>query len=864
MRIKTKLVALFAVPLLALGGIAALGFRSRTVADNAAATSHMIILVNQAQQEFNSALATERLSRLDAGIGQGALDSLAATTDGALDLVIERDGLTEAGETNLRSALQQARSTNDAWLAINFYNDASDAMQSETGLDLDQVTDADLFTKLLVSINMGNSLETRDRAWLEYFAEQETDSPRVVEIAGAFAEADRSQQDALRLALPEDLNRFNEALLSEAAQNLTATEAVAVQGLTSNEFRVSADSALDQVMARRVVVDSAHRAHDGALDVLIQDRHDQTIAERQLFGLLAAVGAIVLLGMLYTINRSISAPLDELVDRADHVANAQLPALIARLRTSRGLAEISDPPQIKTSSNDEIGDLVRAFNEMQTTAHTLATEQAISRRNVSDMFVNLGRRNQQLLQRMIGMVTELERTEENPETLESLFALDHMVTRMRRNAESLLVLAGSQAPRQWAKPVALEKATRGALTEVEKYQRIVINPMDPTLIQGAVVVDVTHLLAELLENALSFSDPSTAVTIDGQSTAEGYLMSITDHGIGMSEQELFENNQRLNNPPQLDLAPTRFLGLFVVGRLADRHGIEVQLVPGARQGTVARIQIPNDVLAFDDDAPAGDAGILDLASLPPVESALPVEDLPQLADTPPASLSPEPIALPEQRPEPVVSSEPVHQIPDPITPIPEVATPVPEPLRLQQPAQPPAAQPFPPISQPEPTSPLPTRGAIAQPTSDVARQAPQPQTAPPAQPQPQTRQAVPQAQVAPPVQHRPQQQAPAQVSPQPQHRPAAGPAEGERRRPVPGLQHPTPPASNAPLPSAGLPTRVPGSAVPPAGLTPTGPAPVDTNPQEAATGFSSMMSAFSSGVNRGLQDSDIEPEGSNQ
>ena len=847
MRIKTKLVALFAVPLLALGGIAALGFRSRTVADNSAETAHMAILTNEALQNFSNALASERLGRLDAGVNTDQQSALRTVTDEALDLTLARSSASAETQTTIQSSLEQARTAANAWVSISLYNETSDLVSEGVGSGVSQITDADLLTKLLVSSTFGESLEASDRAWLQYFASAQVDNPDVVAIATAFAQANRSQQDALGLANAEDRSRFTNALVTDPARALATTEAIALEGLAAGEFRVNANDALSQIVDRRAVLEAAHVAHNASLDTLIQDRHDTTIAERQLFGLLAAVGAIVLLGMLYTINRSISAPLDELVHRADHVANAQLPALIARLRTSRGLGDLPDPPQIKISSNDEIGDLVRAFNEMQTTAHTLATEQAISRRNVSDMFVNLGRRNQQLLQRMIGMVTDLERTEENPETLESLFALDHMVTRMRRNAESLLVLAGSQAPRQWAKPVAIEKATRGALTEVEKYQRIVINPMDTSLIQGAVVVDVTHLLAELLENALSFSDPATAVTIDGQQTADGYLMSITDHGIGMSEQELFENNQRLNNPPQLDLAPTRFLGLFVVGRLADRHGIHVHLVPGAKQGTVARIEIPHEVLAVDEEAlPSSSDGVLDLADLPAVVSAMP----PALQEAP-LPVEPLPVdPVPTMAPEPAVAAIPLPDL-NPLAPAPAIAeSQAPEPLRVQQPAPLPATEPFPPIAQPASVQQLPTRSAPVHPIPQPAPVQQQPQQ----QIQPQVR---PQAQPH-------QFQAP-NPNPAPLHNPAPQ-AEGERRRPMPGIEHPTPPPA-ATLPTraqTGLPTRVPGSAVPPPALAGPAPAPTPGNPQEAASGFSSMMSAFSSGVNRGLEDSDNEPERPNQ
>ena len=178
---------------------------------------------------------------------------------------------------------------------------------------------------------------------------------------------------------------------------------------------------------------------------------------------------------------------------------------------------------------------------------------------------------------MLSLISELERDEQDPDVLQGLYRLDHMATRMRRNAESLLVLAGNRSPRQWSRPVPVEDVLRSALSEVENFERIEIGDIAPNIIRGAVVTDVTHLLAELLDNATNFSDPTTKVKISAFETEDGVDIEIADQGFGITETDLVELNTRITNPPALDEAPSRLLGLFVVGRLAQQHNIDVRL-----------------------------------------------------------------------------------------------------------------------------------------------------------------------------------------------------------------------------------------------------------------------------------------------
>ena len=228
----------------------------------------------------------------------------------------------------------------------------------------------------------------------------------------------------------------------------------------------------------------------------------------------------------------------------------------------------------------------------------VAVEQSrLLRKGMGDLFVNLARRNQSLLERQLELLDELERNEHDPGALDALFKLDHMATRMRRNAESLLVLSGAEQPRQWQQPIALVDVVRAAAAEIADFPRVELLGVDQELaVSGRAVADLAHLLAELLENATSFSPPDAAVVVSGAPTANGFVLAIADQGIGIPADRLAAGNELLRHPPVVGLALSRALGLHVVGLLAARHGIAVELRPGAPLGTVALVTLPHEIL----------------------------------------------------------------------------------------------------------------------------------------------------------------------------------------------------------------------------------------------------------------------------
>ena len=262
-------------------------------------------------------------------------------------------------------------------------------------------------------------------------------------------------------------------------------------------------------------------------------------------------------------------------------------------------ADLPEVDAIPVTSHDEIGELVTAFNLMSSTAVGLVGEQAAARRSIADMFMNLGRRNQKLLNRLLRNLDRLERDEEDPDVLAALYDIDHITTRMRRNAESLLVLAGAEQSRSFNKPAAVGDVVRAALAEVENFQRVNVIGDGHQLLTGECVADVAHLIAELLENGLAFSPPETMVQVTTRMTPRGYIVVVTDNGVGMSPDKLAESNQRIASALSKEETPSKFLGLFVVGRLAARRGIAVELFESPTGGVTARVTLPASALYVD-------------------------------------------------------------------------------------------------------------------------------------------------------------------------------------------------------------------------------------------------------------------------
>jgi signal transduction histidine kinase len=342
---------------------------------------------------------------------------------------------------------------------------------------------------------------------------------------------------------------------------------------------------------------------DTAVTVLNANATPAIDAKRRLWAVSAVGAAGLILTLLVTIllARSINRRLSELRRSALTLAQEQLPAVVGRLRRGESVDVAAEAPPIRVG-NDEIGQVGQAIDAVRQTAIRSAIDEASIRQGVNDMFRNLARRNQSLLQRQLSVLDDMERRATDPDVLEDLFKMDHLTTRMRRHAEGLIILSGAPPGRSWSAPVKLIDVMRGAVAEVEDYARVTVSTQARTALAGSAVTDVIHLLAELIENATSLSPPFTQVRVGGESVAHGFAIEIEDRGLGMTPQRLAELNDRLANPPDLNPANTEQLGLFVVGQLGRRHRISVMLRPSPYGGTTVVVLIPPDLIV--DEAPA--------------------------------------------------------------------------------------------------------------------------------------------------------------------------------------------------------------------------------------------------------------------
>ncbi|MGI5269671.1 nitrate- and nitrite sensing domain-containing protein [Nonomuraea sp. CA-218870] len=323
-----------------------------------------------------------------------------------------------------------------------------------------------------------------------------------------------------------------------------------------------------------------------------QELRDSEIRNAIIVGTLIVGLLLIVLLLTVAIARSMVTPLRRLRTEALEIAGFRLPDVVRQLRVS-GETTAPEIRPIDIAGNDEIGEVARAFDQVHRQAVRLAGEEAELRGNISAMFVNLSRRTQTLVERQISLIDGLEKGEQDGGRLADLFKLDHLATRMRRNSENLLVLAGHEPTRRRSQPAKLVDVVRAALSEVEGYERVQVKVHRATSVLGSVANDLVHLVAELVENALQFSPGNAQVTVSSSLIeGGGALLSVTDSGISMTDEELADANRRLAEPPVVDVSVSRRMGLFVVGRLALRHGIRVQLRRGDGTGLIAMVLIP--------------------------------------------------------------------------------------------------------------------------------------------------------------------------------------------------------------------------------------------------------------------------------
>ncbi|SNX56945.1 signal transduction histidine kinase [Streptomyces sp. TLI_55] len=318
----------------------------------------------------------------------------------------------------------------------------------------------------------------------------------------------------------------------------------------------------------------------------------------------AVAGVLGLLALLFSVflsvrvGRGLIRDLRQLRLEAHEASGVRLPSVMRRLSAGEQVDVETEVPRLEYDKN-EIGEVGQALNTLQRAAVEAAVKQAELRAGVAEVFVNLARRSQVLLHKQLTLLDTMERRTEDTDELADLFRLDHLTTRMRRHAEGLVILSGAAPSRQWRKPVQLMDVVRAAVAEVEDYERIEVRRLPRVAVTGPAVADLTHLVAELLENATVFSPPHTAVQVLGERVANGFTLEIHDRGLGMAADALLDANLRLAETPEFELSDTDRLGLFVVSRLAQRQNVRVSLQPSPYGGTTAVVFIPNTLLTDD-------------------------------------------------------------------------------------------------------------------------------------------------------------------------------------------------------------------------------------------------------------------------
>ncbi|HEX7159717.1 MAG TPA: nitrate- and nitrite sensing domain-containing protein [Trebonia sp.] len=513
------------------------------------------------------------------------------------------------GMAGLRAGVADAKLTSlDAFAAYTKIITDQDSVFQAQASSLTDTFASSQGLGLIASVNAREDLDEQDAVLAGAFAAGSlTPAGRV-----AFAQAAGRQQDdtALYSALltPAELSDFN-AQMGTPAVKTSSTDLTAVQqavegGATLREVEQSGlSSAAWQKLTSTVAAANFRGGLAAANTDLANVQQQVNNAKTRVWATatIGAAGLVLTLLVSLLLSRSINRRLSKLRRSALTLAQEQLPSVVARLRRGESVDVAAEAPPLRVGS-DEIGQVGQAIDTVRQTAIRSAIDEARVRQGVNDMFRNLARRNQSLLQRQLTVLDEAERRTTDPDVLEDLFKMDHLTTRMRRHAEGLIILSGAPPGRSWSAPVKLIDVMRGAVAEVEDFARVTASTQSHAALAGSAVTDVIHLLAELIENATTLSPPFTQVRVGGETVANGFAIEIEDRGLGMVPKRLQELNKRLANPPDINPANTEQLGLFVVGQLARRHGVKVVLRPSPYGGTTAVVLIPRALIVEDGPA----------------------------------------------------------------------------------------------------------------------------------------------------------------------------------------------------------------------------------------------------------------------
>ncbi len=650
LKIQTKLIGLLLFPLLALVVFSSVGYRQRSATAAKAHSDEQIVTAAASAAKLANAVSLESLHTTASQIkGQDAskLKPAQQASDAAFKAFVSANngvdfGGSSAESTTARNDLatfndtifpgfQRTRLSPQDWVsqvtgtATNVITPLSDYVRALASLtttpevvlpleqlaaQMDFVREEGVFATLVYGVSANKSFA--DGAGTGTGTGTGSSGSKGGATALQQTVAFQIQQRDVALQVRNAVAGTNSSLVSQSNQDASVPSSldlakntwVPETGVASQpaDFKIpTTPVTLAEINEYLKALDHVGTEFSNGVSTSIEAHRADAKKAAQLYVVFASLVIILALVLAILIATSVTQRLVKLTAAADRLSHEQLPRLVDSLKNP---AEedvgylTSSFSEIDVKGNDEIGHLANAYNRIQGVAVQVATEQAqLLRKGIGDMFVNLARRNQGLLDRQIEFIDQLEAAEEDPDQLENLFRLDHLATRMRRNAESLLVLAGAEPNRRRGKPVPLADVVRAAVGEVEDFARIDMLQFDEVLVASNAALDIAHLLSELMENAANFSPPDTRVEVVGHRTkAEGYVISVTDHGIGMTPEAFAESNDLLARPPLVGLALSRSLGFIVIGRLAARFGIAVRLMPSPNAGTTAMVSLPPSLI----------------------------------------------------------------------------------------------------------------------------------------------------------------------------------------------------------------------------------------------------------------------------
>jgi hypothetical protein len=622
--VRRKIVALLLVPLLSLTTIWAF-----TTVLTGREASHLFDVssvmeevgypvedtVRVLQQERRQTLV--HLADPRAAEGLAALRRSRAATDEAIDSVRRNAANTDVreamhGDSSELSAVLDSfegieslrRSVEDGTVdrsqALDLYNRLIDPCYVLlANLHVVEDVELDKQYRALVSLARARELLSREDALLgSALIVGELSRAEVRQISDLVAQRTLMYDAGLPQLPASERDRYETFWKNAASAPLRVGEEAAVssgsgepRGITAKSWDIAAGNVLSELGTLND--QAADRYQDRVRPVAVG-----VITQAVVAGVLGLVALLVSLVLSVRVGRGLIRDLRQLRLEAHEASGVRLPSVMRRLSAGEQVDVETEVPRLEYDKN-EMGEVGQALNTLQRAAVEAAVKQAELRAGVSEVFVNLARRSQVLLHKQLTLLDTMERRTEDTGELADLFRLDHLTTRMRRHAEGLVILSGAAPSRQWRKPVQLMDVVRASVAEVEDYERIEVRRLPRVAVTGPAVADLTHLVAELLENATVFSPPHTAVQVLGERVANGFTLEIHDRGLGMAADALLDANLRLAETPEFELSDTDRLGLFVVSRLAQRQNVRVSLQPSPYGGTTAVVFIPDALLTDD-------------------------------------------------------------------------------------------------------------------------------------------------------------------------------------------------------------------------------------------------------------------------